>query len=186
MLLLLLAASLAAPPVASEVSTAVVADGKPGAVDDWQAMTITKVARSSRSSSSSSPIYLWVSAGDLDGDGAVDEAVVKLHCDGGTITGSSYQIVSPRDLATGQASGKRMHKPFVVTHEWDAASTELSALKPTYDIKTMKGSRTAGSGMGTSNNDVWTALDLSHTDGVCAAAASSTKVVKTRSNIQNN
>ncbi len=28
-------------------------------------------------------------------------------------------IVSPRDVATGQSSGKRMHKPFVITKELD-------------------------------------------------------------------
>ena len=32
---------------------------------------------------------------------------------------------SPRDAATGQASGKRMHKPILVTKEWGAASPQL-------------------------------------------------------------
>ena len=36
--------------------------------------------------------------------------------------------VAPRDLATGQASGKRMHKPFTVTKELDAASPKLFEL----------------------------------------------------------
>lgn len=31
-------------------------------------------------------------------------------------------IVSPRDAASGQASGKRMHKPFTITKEWDSAT----------------------------------------------------------------
>jgi hypothetical protein len=42
--------------------------------------------------------------GDLDGDGKLD------------------RVVSPRDIATGQASGKRMHKPFTITKEWSASS----------------------------------------------------------------
>lgn len=29
-----------------------------------------------------------------------------------------YGLVSPRDIATGQASGKRQHKPVVITKEW--------------------------------------------------------------------
>lgn len=32
------------------------------------------------------------------------------------------EVTSPRDRASGQASGKRMHKPFVITKELDAAS----------------------------------------------------------------
>ncbi len=32
---------------------------------------------------------------------------------------------SPRDVATGQASGKRIHKPILVTKEWGAASPQL-------------------------------------------------------------
>jgi hypothetical protein len=34
---------------------------------------------------------------------------------------SSQQVTSPRDMATGQASGKRMHKPVTVTAEDQAA-----------------------------------------------------------------
>lgn len=35
------------------------------------------------------------------------------------------ETVSPRDLATGQASGKRQHKPVLFTKEWGAASPQL-------------------------------------------------------------
>lgn len=163
MLLLLFAAGLAP------------GDAKVMPTDDWQRVSITKVA------ASASPLYLWVAAGDLDGDGAADEAVVKLDCDKGALVRSSYQIVSPRDAASGQASGKRMHKPVTITKEWGAASPQLSAMKPTYDVKTMKGARTAAS------LDGWSPIGLSSTDGLCAAAASSAKTVtKTSSNIQNN
>lgn len=31
----------------------------------------------------------------------------------------TYDIKSPRDVATGQASGKRMHKPILITKEFD-------------------------------------------------------------------
>ena len=37
----------------------------------------------------------------------------------------SFETSSPRDVATGQATGKRMYKPIVVTKEWDAASPQL-------------------------------------------------------------
>src|SRR6185503_19311673 len=37
----------------------------------------------------------------------------------------SHEIVSPRDSASGQATGKRMHKPFVITKELDKSSPLL-------------------------------------------------------------
>lgn len=36
-----------------------------------------------------------------------------------------HQITSPRDAATGQASGKRQHQPLVVTKELDKSTTAL-------------------------------------------------------------
>ena len=48
--------------------------------------------------------------GDVDGDGFDDNA-----------------IVSPRDPASGLATGKRMHKPFVVTKELDIRSNEIGS-----------------------------------------------------------
>ncbi|TAE50325.1 MAG: type VI secretion system tube protein Hcp [Bacteroidetes bacterium] len=38
----------------------------------------------------------------------------------------SHEILSPRDAASGLASGKRQHKPFVITKELDKASTKLA------------------------------------------------------------
>jgi type VI secretion system secreted protein Hcp len=35
------------------------------------------------------------------------------------------ETISPRDAATGQASGKRQHKPITITKEWGAASPQL-------------------------------------------------------------
>src|SRR3954451_14203214 len=37
----------------------------------------------------------------------------------------SHEIVSPRDAASGLPTGKRMHKPFVITKELDKASPLL-------------------------------------------------------------
>jgi type VI secretion system secreted protein Hcp len=43
------------------------------------------------------------------------------------LTGISfhYAVASPRDVATGQASGKRQHQPVVFVKEWGAASPQL-------------------------------------------------------------
>ena len=45
----------------------------------------------------------------------------------GKIAGVRFyaETVSPRDAATGQASGRRMHKPIRFTKEWDASSPQL-------------------------------------------------------------
>src|SRR5215213_2996325 len=37
----------------------------------------------------------------------------------------SHEIVSPRDPASGQPTGKRLHKPVVVTMEWDQSIAGL-------------------------------------------------------------
>lgn len=40
----------------------------------------------------------------------------------------SHEIVSPRDAASGQATGKRQHKPFVITKELDKSSPLLNTM----------------------------------------------------------
>ena len=52
----------------------------------------------------------------MGGDGS------KLKID---VLGVSMDVISPRDPATGQATGKRQHKPFIVTKQWDASSPVL-------------------------------------------------------------
>ena len=127
------------------------------------------------------PLYLKVSAGDLDGDGVADEAVIRLACAGGELRAAHYTVKSPRDSASGMASGKRTHHPVTFVKEWGPATPQLKAMTPTYDIKTAKGARMTADGGG------WTAIRLSNADGLCAEAAAAAKVVtKTSSNIQNN
>lgn len=51
----------------------------------------------------------------------------------------SHEIVSPRDPASGLPTGKRMHKPFVITKEVDKSSPHLySALVNNENILTWK------------------------------------------------
>ena len=128
------------------------------------------------------PLYLkFSSAGDLDGDGIADDGFLRLTCAGGILQAAHYTVKSPRDSASGMASGKRTHHPVTFVKEWGAATPQLRAMSPTYDIKTAKGARMTADGGG------WTAIRLSNTDGLCAAAAAAAKVVtKTSSNIQNN
>jgi hypothetical protein len=125
------------------------------------------------------PIYLHVTAGDLDGDGLADEAYVRMVCADGVVKQAAYSIKSPRDSASGQASGKRTHKPVTFVKEWGPASPQLRAMSPTYDVKKVE-----GTGAKIMAQDSWTQITLSNADGLCDAAAK--VVTKTSSNIQNN
>src|SRR5688500_4743091 len=100
-LALLLAASAVGPT-----------DGKVVGLDDWHALSIYGVA-----GDGSGPAYLQVHAGDLDGDGIADDAVVRLTCAAGKLSAAHFhhEVKSPRDAASGLASGKRMHKPITIT-----------------------------------------------------------------------
>lgn len=51
----------------------------------------------------------------------------KIRCaDGSCIISFEQEIVSPRDAASGLPTGKRMHKPFVITKELDKSSPVLA------------------------------------------------------------
>jgi type VI secretion system secreted protein Hcp len=52
------------------------------------------------------------------------------------VIGVSHDIVSPRDPASGQASGKRMHKPLVITKELDKATPLLFQVLTNGDVLT--------------------------------------------------
>lgn len=124
------------------------------------------------------PIYLKVAAGDLDGDGAPDEAILKLRCAGGTLEDARY-IPSPRDSATGQASGKRTHKPMKIIKEWGPSTPQLREIKASYDVKKVEGARLAA------DADGWLPMTLTGADGLCPAAEAA-RIVKSKSNISNN
>jgi type VI secretion system secreted protein Hcp len=67
--------------------------------------------------------YLKVTAasqGDIAGS-----ITQKTREDSIGVIAVSHQIVSPRDAASGMPTGKRMHKPFVITKELDKATPKL-------------------------------------------------------------
>lgn len=149
MLVLALLAAAAAP-----------SDGKTMAVDDWRGLEIYGVG-----GDLAGPIYLQAHAGDLDGDGLTDDAVIKLLCADGALKEAHY-VISPRDAGSGMATGRRQHAPVKFVKEWGPATPQLSAVKPTYNIKEFKGNERLAAASGG-----WTALSLSNTDGLCSAAA---------------
>jgi len=159
------------------LALALAPDGKTMAMDDWHQTTIVSVGGHSAGSPET---YLLVQAGDLDGDGKPDDAYLKLACTDGKLSQAWYQVKGPRDAASGTASGKRTHHPVTFVKEWGAATPQLSAMKPTYDIKMQKGARMSASGD-------WSPITMAKTDGLCAVAGEAArKVTKSRSNIQNN
>jgi hypothetical protein len=128
------------------------------------------------------PMYMKAhSSGDLDGDGLPDEVVIRLDCTAGVMHTAQYQVTGPRDAASGQASGKRVHKPFTIVKEWGAATPQLMAMKASYDVKKVEGTGARA----ISYDDSWNPVTLSNAEGLCAAAQA-VKATKTRSNIQNN
>ncbi len=64
------------------------------------------------------------------------ESIREAHSE--KIAGLSYrhEITSPRDVATGQASGKRQHGPVVITKEWGASSPQLFQALVTNEVLT--------------------------------------------------
>lgn len=151
---------------------------KTSAMDDWSPATIVSIGSSSSDNAGSN--YLVVQAGDLDGDGVSDDAYLKLACADGKLTNSWYQVKGPRDAGSGMPTGKRMHKPFTIVKEWGAAPPALAVVKPTYDIKTLKGARASAV-------DDWLPIVLRNTDGLCEkASAAARTIVKSKSNITNN
>lgn len=78
-------------------------------------------------SSSSASGTTRVATGDVDGDGKADVTTVKNSghaTEKDAVLHSSSSVQSPRDAASGQASGKRQHKPITITKEVDKASTK--------------------------------------------------------------
>ena len=152
-------------------------DGKIVAQDDWHSLSILEVG----GAAPKSPVqYLRVAAGDLDGDGRADDALLKLHCSDGVVKSA---LIRPVGDAAGPAgsghSERRQHKPMTIVKEWGPASPLLRAMKTGYDVKKVEGARMDSQG--------WKPASLSGSDGLChAVAAAAATIVKSKSNITNN
>ena len=61
-----------------------------------------------------------------------EACVGKIRCaDGSCVISFEQYVVSPRDAASGLPTGKRMHKPFVITKELDRSSAAAIRESPT-------------------------------------------------------
>jgi type VI secretion system Hcp family effector len=61
----------------------------------------------------------------IDGEVAVSGFAWNTVADVGSFERYATDVRSPRDPSTGQASGRRMHKPMTITKEWGPASAKL-------------------------------------------------------------
>ncbi len=62
------------------------------------------------------------------------ESTAKQFKDQSRVLKFSYSVVSPRDVFTGQASGKRQHKPIVITRAPGAASPQFFTALVTNEV----------------------------------------------------
>jgi type VI secretion system secreted protein Hcp len=60
----------------------------------------------------------------------------KNRADQIVVLGYQFEVDSPRDTSTGQATGKRQYKPIVVTHELDGASPQFVKAAATNELLT--------------------------------------------------
>jgi type VI secretion system secreted protein Hcp len=65
-----------------------------------------------------------------------DGLTSRAHLDQMLASAFDYGIVSPRDPATGQASGKRQHKPVVITKEWGPSMPQFLQAAATNEVLT--------------------------------------------------
>ncbi len=96
----------------SEIVVTKPSASKTTAQDDWQTPARTQTTQTSDGSTNQWPSK--VATGDVNGDGHADAAINNSHSN----------IKNSKDLATGQASGKRQHNP--VTFQKEVGTTSPS------------------------------------------------------------
>jgi len=94
-------------------------DGKTMALDDWHPIAIYGVGAVDQG-----PLYLQVHAGDLDGDGRADDAILKLLCADGRV---QQALLRPRDVTRVGAPTEKRNDPVT---GW--VSAELACHTTTY------------------------------------------------------
>ena len=91
--------------------------------------------------------------------------MIRMDCAAGMLHSRAISGYRPARCGSGQASGKRMHKPFTIVKEWGAATPQLMAMKTGYDIKKVEGHRRRE----TIASDDWSPISLANSEELCAA-----------------
>lgn len=131
------------------------------------------------------PVYLLIeTANDLDGDGAVEEGVVRLVCAKGEVQAVSfhYNVKSPRGAASGQASGRRTVDTSIAAKEWLPVPPQIASIGlPKITPKIAKEHH------GKFRAAVWQPVTISDGTALCAGTAEAVqRHIKAKSNITNN
>ena len=131
---------------------AVGAAGAAAAMSPASGTIVMRATATFSDGTSADRLYEVSSDADSDGDGHNDSGWLRVACDGAVTSAVYYTVKSPRDVATGQSSGKRMHKPFVITKELDKSTPmfktgggKVVGSTVGWDLATGKGSRVAAS-----------------------------------------
>ncbi len=94
----------------------------PAALDGWHFGENPRLTTPARSVE----IFIAVE-GTKQGKFKGETSMVKGFTDQSRVLKFSFGVVSPRDVSTGQASGKRQHKAIVITREPGAATPQFFA-----------------------------------------------------------
>lgn len=117
--------------------------------------------------------------GDIDDDGVQDQRILSVQCDGSRLQRAvAWNVKSPRDAASGMASGKRVSGTADgSTNQWPLLTDRARALLPRLRIASI-----AGAVQGPSP------VVLSEPAAVCPALqqAATALINTSRSNIRNN
>jgi type VI secretion system secreted protein Hcp len=100
----------------------------PAALDGWYFGENTKLA------TPASAVQIYVAVEGTKQGKFKGESTAKPFKDQSRVLKFSYGVVSPRDISTGQARGKRQHKPIIITREPGAASPQFFTALVTNEV----------------------------------------------------
>jgi type VI secretion system secreted protein Hcp len=106
-----------------------VGEREPAALDGWYFGENPRLATPARTVE----IYIAVE-GTKQGKFKGEISTVKGFIGQSRVLKFSYAVVSPRDVSTGQPSGKRQHKPIVITREPGATSPQFFTALVTNEV----------------------------------------------------
>jgi type VI secretion system secreted protein Hcp len=103
---------------------------------DWPpvALDSTYFGENGRPSTTANTVEIYVAVEGTKQGKFRGESVAKLFKDQSRVLKFSYGVVSPRDVFTGLPSGKRQHKPIVITREPGAASPQFFTALVTNEV----------------------------------------------------
>jgi type VI secretion system secreted protein Hcp len=110
------------------VTNASLGERPPAALDGWHFGENPRLTTPARS------VEIFIAVEGTKQGKFKGESQVTPFKDQSRVLKFSYSAVSPRDISTGQASGRRQHKPIVITREPGAASPQFFTALVTNEV----------------------------------------------------